>query len=146
MGRFCCIPGCSKRLECDRDVSFHRLPLHYKKLLKVWVHKIDRKNLSVKNSTRVCSRHFVGSKDRKFCPDEYTALNLPILPIQVAQPRRRKSPKKRVDRFAANDDHHKCSSPFNDNEECSEGNDSVKTKDASKQVKKQRHLSRDVNC
>ena len=33
--------------------------------------------------------------------------------------------------FAANDDHHKCSSPFNDNEECSEGNDSVKTKDAS---------------
>ena len=131
MGQFCCIPGCSKRSERDKDVSFHRLPLYDKKLLKVWVHKIGRKNLSVNNSTRVCSRHFVGSKGHKLRPDEYPTLNLPILPMQVAQPRKRKSPKKRVDRFAANDDHHKCSSPFNDNEECSEGNDSVKTKDAS---------------
>ena len=95
------------------------------------MHKIGRKNLSVNNSTHVCSRHFVGSKGRKLRPDEYPTLNLPILPVEVAQPRRRKSPKKRVDRFAANDEHHKCSSPFNGNEECSEENDSVKSKDDS---------------
>ena len=51
--------------------------------------------------------------------------------MQVVQPWRRKSPKKRVDRFAANDEHLKCSSPFNGNEECSEGNDSMKSKDDS---------------
>ena len=115
MGRFCCIPGCSKRSEHNKDVSFHRLPLHDKKLLKVWVHKIGRKNLTFNNSTRVCSRYFVGSKGRKLRPDEYPTVNLPILPMQVDQPQRRKSPKKRVDRFAADDDHHKYSSPFNDN-------------------------------
>ena len=72
MGWFCCVPGCSKRYERDKDVSFHCLPLNNKKLLKVWIHKIGRKNLPVNTSTRVCIRHFIGSKGRKLRPDEYT--------------------------------------------------------------------------
>ena len=135
MGRFCCVPGCSKRSERDKDVSFHRLPLHNKKLLKIWIHKIGRKNLSVNNSTRICSRHFVGSKGRKLRPDEYPTLNLPILPTQVTQPQSRKSPKKRVVCFptddARNDVSDECSGALDDSEKCSDKNDSVNTKDAS---------------
>ena len=95
------------------------------------MHKIGRKNLPINSSTRVCSRHCIGSKGRKLCPDEYPTLNLPILPTQVTQPQRRKSPKKRVDSFSANDDRHQCSSALNDNEKCSKVNDSVSTTDAS---------------
>ena len=131
MGWFCCVPGCSKRSERDKDASFHRLPLNDKKLLKVWVHKIGRKNLPINSSTRVCSRHFIGSKGHKLRPDEYPTLNLPILPTQVTQPQRRKSPKKRVDSFSANDDDHQCSSALDDNEKCSKVNDSVSITDAS---------------
>ena len=59
----------AKRSECNKDVSFHSLPLHNKRLLKVWTHKIGRKNLSVNNSTRIHSSiHFVGSKGQNLCP------------------------------------------------------------------------------
>ena len=95
MGWFCCVPGCSKRSERDKDVSFHLLPRHDKKLLKLWIHKIGRKDLRVSASTRVCSRHFVSSKNRKLRPDEYPTLNLPTLSTQVTQQRKRKSPRKR---------------------------------------------------
>ena len=64
MGWFCCVPGCSKRSESDKDVSFHCLPHHDKKLLKLWIHKIERKDLCISKSTRVCSRHFDLSKGR----------------------------------------------------------------------------------
>ena len=95
MGWFCCVPGCSKRSERDKDVSFHLLPRNDKKLLKLWIHKIGRKDLRVSASTRVCSRHFVSSKNRKVRPDEYPTLNLPTLSTQVTQQRKRKSPRKR---------------------------------------------------
>ena len=95
MGWFCCVPGCSKRSERDKDVSFHRLPRHDKQLLKLWIHKIGRKDLRVSASTRVCSRHFVSSKGRKLRPNEYPTLNLPTLPTQVTQPRKQRSPRKR---------------------------------------------------
>ena len=95
MGWFCCVPECSKRSDRDKDVSFHRLPLRNKKLLKIWIHKIGRKNLPLSTSTRVCSRHFICSRNRKLRPDEYPTLNLPALPTQVPQPRKRRSPKKR---------------------------------------------------
>ena len=102
MGWFCCVPGCSKRSERDKDVSFHRLPLHDKKLLKLWTHKIGRKNLHVGTSTRVCSRHFISSKGRKLRPDEYPTLNLPTLSTQITEPRKRKSPRERVFSFSTN--------------------------------------------
>ena len=66
-----------------------------KKLLKLWIHKIGRKDLRVSASTRVCSRHFVSSKNRKLRPDEYPTLNLLTLSTQVTQQRKRKSPRKR---------------------------------------------------
>ena len=96
MGWFCCVPGCSKRSERDKDVSFHRLPHNNKKLLKLWIHKIGRKDLHVSASTRICSRHFVSSKGRKLQPNEYPTLNLSTLPTQVIKPRKRKSPRKRI--------------------------------------------------
>ena len=52
-------------------LSFHRLPLMKKKLLKVWVHKIGRKNLPLNNNTRVCSEDFVNAAKRSLRPDEY---------------------------------------------------------------------------
>ena len=134
MGWFCCVPGCSKRSERDKDVSFHRLPLRNKKLLKVWVHKIGRKNLSVNTSTRVCSRHFIGSKGRKLRPDEYPTLNLPILSTQATQPQKRKSPKKRVvclTNDAQNDVSPESSDSLDYNEKYAEGNNSVDMKDVS---------------
>ena len=95
MGWFCCIPDCSKRSDRDKDMSFHRSPPHNKKLLKIWIYKIGRKNLPLSTSTRVCSRYFIQSKNRKLRPDEYPMLNLPVLATQVTQPRKRRSPKKR---------------------------------------------------
>lgn len=56
---------------------------------------------------------------------------MPILPTQVTQPQRRKSPKKRVDSFSATDDRQQCSSDLNDNEKCAEVNDSMSATDAS---------------
>ena len=136
MGRFCCVPGYSKRSEHNKDVSFHCLSLHNKKLLKVWTHKIGRKNLPVNASIRICSRHFVGSKGRKLRPDEYPTLNLLILPTQATQPQRQKSPCREEGCLfstndAWNDVSHKCSDALDDSEKCSEENNSVNMKDAS---------------
>ena len=84
-----------------RDLSvikmFHFTVYHVmiNQLLKLWIHKIGRKDLRVSASTRVCSRHFVSSKGRKLRPNEYPTLNLPTLPTQVTQPRKQKSPRKR---------------------------------------------------
>ena len=63
MPSFCCVPECSKRSEHDKDVSYHCLPLNNKKLLKIWIHKIGRKNLSLTPSTQVRSRDFVNSRN-----------------------------------------------------------------------------------
>ena len=135
MGWFCCVPGCSKRYERDKDVSFHCLPLNNKKLLKVRIHKIGRKNLPVNTSNRVCSRHFIGSKGRKFHPDEYPTLNLPTLSTQATRPQRRKSPTKRTANFPTNSVQNDVSCEYSDsldgNEKCCGDNDSVNIKDAS---------------
>ena len=77
------------------SLSFHRLPLNNKKQLKVWIHKIGRKNLPVNSNTRVCSEHFVNSAGRRLRKDEFPSRNLPILPTSVILPVKRKSPKKR---------------------------------------------------
>ena len=53
-------------------------------------------------STRVCSRHFISSKGRKLRPDEYPTLNSPTLFTQVTEPRKQKSPSKRVFSFLTN--------------------------------------------
>ena len=89
---YCCVvPGCSNRSDRDRNISFHCLPLKNKSLLKVWIHKIWRKNLPLKNNSRVCSDHFVNSVGRYLRSDEYPTLNLPKLTTPV---QRRRSPVK----------------------------------------------------
>ena len=71
MVHFCCVPGCSSDSMKKPSLSFHRLPLNNKKQLKVWIHKIGRKNLPVNSNTRVCSKHFVNSAGRRLRKDEF---------------------------------------------------------------------------
>ena len=101
------------------------------KLLKLWVHKISRKNLSFNTSIHTCSRHFIGSKACKLHPDEYPTLYFADAANASSQLQKKKSPKKKFDCYPANDDQYKCSGPFNDNEKCSERYHFVNTKDAS---------------
>ena len=88
----CVVPGCANRSDRDREVSFHCLPLRNKSLLKVWIHKIGRKNLPLNSNSRVCSAHFVKSAGRCLAPGEYPTLHLLIITTPV---RKRKSPVKR---------------------------------------------------
>ena len=86
MVHFCAVPGCSNRSDRETHLTFHRLPLKRKELLKEWIHKIGRKNLPLNPSTRVCSEHFVNSRGRMLRSDEVPSVNLPILPTRVSQP------------------------------------------------------------
>ena len=95
MVHFCAVPGCSNDSIKKPGLSFHRLPLKNKRLLKVWVHKIGRKNLPVNNNTRVCSEHFIDSANRRLRLDEYPSIKLPVLSTSITNPRKRKSPVKR---------------------------------------------------
>ena len=61
MVHFCAVPGCSNRYGKDTLVSFYALPLKNKRLLKIWIHKIGRKDLPINSSTRICSDHFVNA-------------------------------------------------------------------------------------
>ena len=95
MVHFCAVPGCSNDSIKRPELSFHQLPLMKKKLLKVWVHKIRRKNLPLNNNTHVCSEHFVNSTKRLLRPDEFPSFKLPVLVTSVMNLRKRKSPVKR---------------------------------------------------
>ena len=64
MPAHCCVPLCTKKNKRDQDtgekVSFFRLPDDVN-LRKQWLHAIRRDvgpNFSIKEGTRVCSRHF----------------------------------------------------------------------------------------
>ena len=59
-------------------------------MLRVWIHKIGRKNLPINNNSRVCSEHFVNSTNRRLRKDEYPTLRLPELPTQVTMPQERR--------------------------------------------------------
>ena len=61
----CSVPDCHNDSVKNPDVSFHRLPLKRKKILKIWINKIGRKNLPLNVNTRVCSDHFVNSVGRR---------------------------------------------------------------------------------
>lgn len=84
------VPGCNNSTISRPDLSFHRLPLKRKAVLRVWIHKIGRKNLPLNNNSRVCSEHFVNSTNRRLRKDEYPTLRLPELPTQVTMPRERR--------------------------------------------------------
>ena len=89
---FCVVPGCSNKSDRDSHLSFHRLPLKNKSLLKIWIHKIGRKNLPLNKNSCVCSEHFPGGR-RLLVNDEYPTLKLPKLSTQVVLPSKRTSPR-----------------------------------------------------
>ena len=86
MPQFCCVPGCSNQSDRETHLSFHRLPLKRKPVLKSWIHKIGRENILLTEKTRICSEHFVNSKGRMLRRDEVPSLKLPSLPTAVAVP------------------------------------------------------------
>lgn len=92
MVHVCVVPGCSNRSDREKDLSYHRLPLKNKQLLKVWIHKMGRKNLPVNESSRVCSSHFINSANRRLTPDEYPTIDIPIFTTPVSK---RKEPAQR---------------------------------------------------
>ena len=96
MVNFCVVPGCSKRSNREKDLSYYRLPLKDKKLLQIWIYKIGRKNLPLNGNSRVCSEHFEPNSARGRCllPGEYPTLKLPE--ITKAEKQRRPPPTKRV--------------------------------------------------
>jgi len=86
MVHFCSVPGCSNHSDRETQqgcISVYIL-LKRKKLVKIWVHKIGRKNLPI-NCTRVCSNHFVNVIGCLLGPDEYLSINIPASSITTSQ-------------------------------------------------------------
>lgn len=94
MVHFCCVPGCANRSNRETGLSYFKLPLKRKSILKQWIHVIGRKNLPINNSTRVCSVHFINASARKLRPDEVPSEKLPLRSITV-KTTSRKPPKHR---------------------------------------------------
>ena len=90
----CSVPGCSNRSDRESHLSFFKLPLKNKALLKQWVHRIGRKNLPINPNTRVCSEHFVQAAGRLLQHDEVPSLRLPILSTSPRVGKHRKPPRK----------------------------------------------------
>ena len=55
------VPGCFNNDKRNRGVSFYTFPKD-KKLKKIWLQKILRKDFKPTNGHRVCSQHFEGKK------------------------------------------------------------------------------------
>ena len=89
MVHFCAVPGCSNRSDRETHLSYHRLPLKNKNVLKEWIHKIRRTNLPLKESTRVCSEHFLRSTGRMLRVDEVPSEKLPVSRYKPLRCRRR---------------------------------------------------------
>ena len=102
MVHFCAVPGCANRSNRNTDVSYHSLPLKKKKLLKVWIHNIGRKNLPLNQSTKVCSNHFVNSHGRRLQPNEVPTLNLPS--NRISKKTKRKPPTVRMPAVSTSSD------------------------------------------
>ena len=94
MVHFCCVPGCANRSNRETCLSYFKLPIRRRLILKQWVHAIGRKNLPINNSTRICSVHFINVTGRKLRPDEVPSKNLPLRSITVKRTSR-KPPKDR---------------------------------------------------
>ena len=77
------MPGCSNHSNRERNLSYFKLLLTRKAVLKQWIHVIGRKNLRINNSTRVCSMHFVDVNEQYPRKDAIPSLNLPVLSMTV---------------------------------------------------------------
>ena len=78
MTHSCCVPGCSNRSDRETGLSYFKLPLNRKAILKQWIHVIRRINLPINGSTCVCSIHFVNAAGCLLRPDEVPSLHLPV--------------------------------------------------------------------
>ena len=76
-------------------MSYFSLPLTNKRLLKIWVHKIERTDLQRNSTTQVCSDLFVSGAKCKLLPDDYPTQNLPTR-SHTTPGRPRKPPKTRT--------------------------------------------------
>ncbi len=93
MVHVCAVPGCSNRSDRETQLSYYHLPLKNKRLLKVWIHKIGRKNLPLNDNSHICSAHFHNCAGRCLRTDEYPSVNLPNITTALRQ---RKSPLERI--------------------------------------------------
>ena len=55
------VPGCFNNDKRNRGISFYKFPKD-KKLKKIWLQQISRKDFKLTNGHRVCSQHFEGGK------------------------------------------------------------------------------------
>ena len=129
MVHFCAVPGCSNRSNRDTRCSYFGLPLKKKSLLKVWIHKIGRRNLPLNPNTRICSDHFVSAEGRRLRPDEYPTKNLPVISTQRTTSKPRKPPKVRSIREAS-----ASSSDFSSEEDVEQVDVATQTKDESQAI------------
>ena len=90
MGHSCVVPGCNSKSYRDSHLSFFRLPLRNKSLLRKWLANIGKKSLP--ESSRICSIHFEHGKNKK--ENEIPTLNLPKPVVHINQ-LARKSPTQR---------------------------------------------------
>ena len=60
-GFTCSVPGCFNNDKRNRGISFYKFPKD-KKLKKIWLQQISRKDFKPTNGHRVCSQHFEGGK------------------------------------------------------------------------------------
>lgn len=95
MVHFCCVPGCANHSNRETSLSYFKLPLRRKPILKQWIPVIGRKNLPINNSTLICSVHFINATGRKLRLDEVPSENVSIQSINVKRTSR-KPPKDRV--------------------------------------------------
>ena len=79
MVHVCVVPGCSNCSDRETRLSYFHFPLKNKRLLKIWIHQIRRKNLPLRlnGNSRVCIDHFVNASQRLLRVDEYPTVKLP---------------------------------------------------------------------
>jgi hypothetical protein len=57
----CCVPACGNKSSDARcyDITFHRLPLNNKDILKIWIENLNlNQDQNIPDHRRVCSQHF----------------------------------------------------------------------------------------
>ena len=71
------VSGCTNRSDRETGLSYFKLPLKRKAVLKQWIHVIRRTNLPINTNTCVCSIHFLNATGHLLRPNEVPSLHLP---------------------------------------------------------------------
>jgi hypothetical protein len=64
---YCCVPGCGNKSTDPRclNLTFYRLPITNKDLLKLWIHNLNLNEEYLPDHYRVCSDHFDSNSFRQ---------------------------------------------------------------------------------